>query len=102
MKNYLLLFAILTISFLSCNKDDSECETNGTGKINIENRATYQAEVTVNMDTPFIMEPDEEVTLTLPIGAYDVTAVEVGGLMISTGFNVNLDLCSTRNLVIGM
>lgn len=102
-KYFLLLFSVLMISTFSCNKDDNnECETNGTGEIKIENRATYQAEVTVNMDTPFIMEPDEKVTLTLSAGSYNVTAIEVGGLMIPTGFNGTLEVCSTRNLVIGM
>lgn len=101
MKNYILLFLALSIlAILSCKKD-KDCALNGTGKINIDNESLYEYEITMNMDTTFLLQPGGETTLTVPVGEHSLIASRtdaLGGIIPPIGFTPEVDECKTINL----
>jgi len=101
MKNYiLLLLTISTLAFLSCKKD-KDCELNGTGKISIDNESPWEYEITMNMDSTFLVQPNSEITLTVTIGDHSLIASRtdaLGGIIPPIGFTPEVDECKTVNL----
>lgn len=103
MKNFILLFiAISFLTFFSCEKD-KDCELNGTGKIKIENESSIEHEITLDMDSTFLIQPNSEITLTVAVGEHSLIAKRtdsLGAIIPTSGWNATVSLCKTENLLI--
>lgn len=103
MKNYNLLFlAIMFLTYLSCNKN-KDCNLMGTGKIKIENESIYEHEITVDMDSTFLIQPGGETTFTATVGEHSLIAQRTdpfGAIIPTSGWNPTVSECKTVNLVI--
>lgn len=101
MKNYLLLSFIFSVLFvLSCDKD-KECELNGTGEINLINDSSWEYEITLNMDSTFLIQPGEETTFTVKVGEHSLIGARtdaLGQIIPTIGFNPTVETCKTSNL----